>query len=72
MKRLYNSVYLKMGWKLVDVMDEIAESDGGPIVGALGLEWIPLDFVAERVDRLTELLPVQHPVETTAQREIAS
>jgi hypothetical protein len=66
MKRLYNSVYLKMGWKLVDVMDEIAESDGGPVVGALGLEGVSLNFVAERVDRLTELLPVQHPVETTA------
>ena len=61
-----------MDRKFVDVMDEIAEGDGGPVVGALGLEGISFHFFAKRMNALPELLAIQHPVKTTSQREIAT
>ena len=49
--------------QLVDVLHQIAEGDTGPVVSALRLQRVPLDFVAERVDALAAALTALHPIE---------
>lgn len=59
-------------WQRLHVFDQVAQGHGAPIVRTLGLQGIPFDFIAKRMDGLTLSTFRVHPMFAAFRHKVAA